>query len=102
MPRARLEVMAKVTGKLQITLPKALADRCGIRAGDDLDVRSTGRSIQIERRTRSEADSLRAERLQHFDAASRRQRARQAGRTAVPARSRGWTREELYGRGRAR
>jgi AbrB family looped-hinge helix DNA binding protein len=94
--------MAKVTGKLQITLPKAVAERCGIRVGDDLDVRSTGRSIQIERRTPSDADSLRAERLQHFDAATRRQRARQAGRAPAAGRTRGWTRQELYARGRTR
>jgi AbrB family looped-hinge helix DNA binding protein len=94
--------MAKVTGKLQITLPKAVAERCGIRVGDDLDVRSTGRSIRLERRTRSDADAQRSERLQHFDAATRRQRARQAGRAPAHARARGWTRQELYERGRTR
>ena len=29
-------------GKLQITLPKAVAERCGIRGGDELDVRPMG------------------------------------------------------------
>jgi AbrB family looped-hinge helix DNA binding protein len=94
--------MAKVTGKLQITLPKALAERCGIRVGDDLEVRSAGRSIQIERRRPTDAKRLRQERLEHFDAASRRQQARQRGRSGAPARTRGWTREELYVRGRPR
>ena len=27
--------MAKVTGKFQITLPKALVDQCAIRVGDE-------------------------------------------------------------------
>ena len=43
-------LMAKVTGKFQITLPKALAERCGIRVGDDLELRPVGRSIQIDKR----------------------------------------------------
>ena len=94
--------MAKVTGKLQITLPKALADRCGIRVGDDLEVRGVGRSIQIDRRTGPEAASLRADRLLHFDAATRRQRSRRAHRASTTARARGWTREQLYVRGRTR
>jgi len=42
--------MAKVTGKFQITLPKALVDHCGIRVGDELELRAIGRSIQIDRR----------------------------------------------------
>jgi hypothetical protein len=33
------QLVAKVTGKLQITLPKALADRCRIRVGDELELR---------------------------------------------------------------
>jgi bifunctional DNA-binding transcriptional regulator/antitoxin component of YhaV-PrlF toxin-antitoxin module len=94
--------MAKVTGKLQITLPKALAEQCGIRVGDDLDVRGVGRSMHIHRRVQPDTDAVRRERLQHFDAATRRQRARQAGRSGSQPRSRGWTREQLYDRGRAR
>jgi len=43
--------MAKVTGKFQITLPKAVVDRSGIRVGDELELRPIGRSIQIDRRT---------------------------------------------------
>jgi AbrB family looped-hinge helix DNA binding protein len=94
--------MAKVTGKLQITLPKALADRCGIRVGDELEIRGVGRSIQIDRRARQDSNVLVADRLAQFDSATRRQRARQTGRARVSARSRGWTREDLYTRGRTR
>jgi bifunctional DNA-binding transcriptional regulator/antitoxin component of YhaV-PrlF toxin-antitoxin module len=94
--------MAKVTGKFQITLPKALVDQCGIRVGDELQLRSVGRSIHIDRRSAPSAARLRHERLAHFDAVTRRQQSRQGTRTVGPARGRGWTREELYRRGRTR
>ena len=96
--------MAKVTGKFQITLPKALVDHCGIRVGDDLTLRPIGRSIQIDRSSTADAAERRQERLTLFDQATTRQRTRVKTRS-VPrgqARSRGWIREELYVRGRAR
>jgi len=94
--------VAKVTGKLQITLPKAVAERCGIRVGDELEVRVVGRSLQIDRRPGRDAAQLRRERLAHFEEATTRQRARERARPPMPGRSRGWRREELYVRGRAR
>ena len=96
--------MAKVTGKFQITLPKVLVDRCGIRVGDELELRPIGRSIQIDRRTTRDASQLHRDRLAHFDRATTRQRARKRKRVRqlVQTRSRGWTREELYARGRTR
>ena len=94
--------MAKVTGKFQITLPKAVVDRCDIRVGDELDIRSLGRSIQIDRRSAPEAARLGDERLAHFDRATKRQLARQSTGPLRPARSRDWTREDLYVRGRTR
>ena len=95
-------LVAKVTGKFQITLPRALVDQCGIRVGDDLELRATGRWIQIDRRGATDAVRLRNERLEHFDRATKREAVRQTRRSALAARSRGWTREELYVRGRAR
>jgi len=94
--------VAKVTGKFQITLPKALVDQCGIRVGDELELRPIGRSIQINRRPSADTTRLLHERLTHFDRVTKRQRTRQAARSIPPARSRGWTREELYVRGRTR
>jgi AbrB family looped-hinge helix DNA binding protein len=94
--------MAKVTGKFQITLPKALAERCGIRVGDDLELRPVGRSIQIDKRPPHDATSGSRDRLAHFDRATVRQRARERAAPRIPAKSRGWTRQELYARGRAR
>ena len=94
--------MAKVTGKFQITLPKALVDHCGIRVGDELELRAMGRSIQIDRRAPVETTRVRQERLSHFDRATKRQATRQAASPRREAQARGWTREELYVRGRSR
>lgn len=94
--------MAKVTGKFQITLPKALVEQCGIRVGDTLELRPLGRSIHIDRRPARRASRLRRDRLAHFDDATTRQRDRERTRPTAAARSRGWTREDLYARGRPR
>jgi len=98
------EPMAKVTGKFQITLPKVLvlAAQCGIRVGDELDLRLVGRSIQLDRRPAANASHSREDRLVHFDRATMRQRTRQRSRPRTQARSRGWTRDDLYVRGRIR
>jgi AbrB family looped-hinge helix DNA binding protein len=97
--------MAKVTSKLQVTLPKAIADRVGIRPGDDIEWRADGRTIQIV----PAATPLRTreERLASFDEATARQddrnrdwRRRHRRQPASAARE--WSRNELYTRGRAR
>jgi len=94
------ELMSKVTGKFQITLPKAIVDRCRIRVGDELELRAMGRAIQIDRRMTPEPSQLRDDRLAHFDRATTRQRIRERTRSLARTRSRGWTRAELYVRGR--
>ena len=38
--------MSKVTSKLQLTVPKAIADKYGIRPGDELDWVAAGDSIR--------------------------------------------------------
>jgi AbrB family looped-hinge helix DNA binding protein len=94
--------MAKVTGKFQITLPKALVEQCGIRVGDELELRAIGRSIHIDRRTTPDGSQRRRDRLALFDRATTRQRSRERARPLARTGSRGWTREELYARGRTR
>jgi AbrB family looped-hinge helix DNA binding protein len=97
--------MAKVTSKLQVTVPKAVADRFGIRPGDEIDFVVEGDTLRIlragERRTLPVT-----ERLKLFDESTARQQARnKAWRRAYGATEpagRGWTREELYTRGRTR
>ncbi|HKM47381.1 MAG TPA: AbrB/MazE/SpoVT family DNA-binding domain-containing protein [Terriglobales bacterium] len=101
-------MMAKVTSKLQLTLPKAIADQYKIRPGDDLDWLPAGESIRVVKRDSAEAaePATLKERLQLFDQATARQRKRQAGsgkrRPAPSPQGRGWTREGLYERGLSR
>jgi AbrB family looped-hinge helix DNA binding protein len=106
--------MSKVTTKLQVTVPKAIADQYGIRPGDELNWVAAGDSIRVARAGRdgTEEKTLSVEeRLRMFDAATERQRQRQARRTKRKAEltkeppwkpheiERGWRREDLYTRG---
>lgn len=95
--------MAKVTSKFQVTIPKALAERLQIRPGDDVDWLAVDDSLRIVPRRRGPTEYTIAERLKIFDQATRRQRERERSQPArARARERGWTREELYERGRPR
>ena len=92
--------MARVTSKLQVTIPKAVADRYGIAPGAELEFEPAGDAIRVvpaRRPVRAARD-----RVKLFEQMLARQRDRDAGRTLPEAGSRGWTREELYDRGRAR
>lgn len=93
--------MAKVSSKLQVTVPKAIAERYGIRPGDDIRFEEAGETIRVvPAGARTQEEELDTEtRLRMFDEATARQRKREAGRTRAPATERGWTREELYTRG---
>ncbi len=92
--------MSKVTSKLQVTLPKAIAERFGIRPGDDIDWEPAGDVIRVILGPRKSKGRCVEERLAIFDRASVRQAARQKGRGAEPDAVRGWSREELYLRDR--
>jgi len=94
--------MSKVTSKLQVTLPKALAERHAIRPGDEISWESAGDVIRVVPGGRR-ASPNRDARLRLFDQATARQRLRNraVARAASGAR-RGWSREDLYDRGRAR
>jgi len=93
--------MAKVTSKLQLTLPKAIATEHGIRPGDEVEVVSAGEAIRILPLREMRPDEV-ATRLHLFDLATERQarRDRDQGR-AGRGEERGWRREELYTRGGA-
>ena len=91
--------MSKVTSKLQVTLPKAIADQFGIRPGDEIEFRAAGDSIRIELTAKRKPLSL-EERLRLFDESTRRVRRRRW--KGAPPKDRGWTRDELYDRGRPR
>lgn len=93
--------MCKINNKFQVTLPKTIAERYGIRPGDDIRFEEEGESIRIVlANTRTQKKQLDTEaRLRMFDEATARQRAREAARSRARAATRGWTREELYRRG---
>jgi AbrB family looped-hinge helix DNA binding protein len=95
--------MAKVTSKLQLTIPKAVAEEYGIRPGDELDLTPAGEVIRMAPRGRQKSNDDLAGRLRLFDQATERQRRRRARRSRgkAPGR-RGWRREDLYTRGLAR
>jgi|ERR1700722_8857229 AbrB family looped-hinge helix DNA binding protein len=97
--------MAKVTSKLQLTVPKAIADQYGIKPGDELEWIPAGESIRIElvkRKANAGHELTTEERLALFDAGMKRVDKLQAeelkknqGRR-VTREERGWTREEIY------
>ena len=112
--------MSKVTSKLQVTLPKAIADRYGVGPGSDVVFEPAGESIRVlvarePGLVQSSGVSI-ADKQALLEAASLRQAARnrrhRLGRTASVRKAkagqtakqvgRGWTRENLYDRGRAR
>ena len=93
--------MAKVTSKLQVTIPKKIADAYGIRPGDSTSFREAGDVIRVlPPATERPAKLDRAQKLALFDAATSRQRKREARGRRSPSPTRGWTREDLYRRGR--
>ena len=98
--------MPKVTSKLQLTVPKAIADQYGIRPGDELEWIPAGDSIRVElmRKAKAGHQLTAKERLALFDAntkwldelqADELREARAKG-TRVSRETRGWTREDLY------
>jgi AbrB family looped-hinge helix DNA binding protein len=91
--------VAKVTSKLQVTIPRAIADQFGIRPGDEIAWKAAGDAIRIEPAATGRTISV-EERLRLFDEATARVRRRKW--KGAPARERGWKREDLYDRGRAR
>jgi len=101
---AIVRIMPKVTSKLQLTVPKAIADQYGIRPGDELQWIAAGEAIHVipgGRNNLTEQVRTVEERLELFDRATQRQRRRQgkAGKAVSRPAARGWKREELYGRG---
>ena len=96
--------MAKVTSKLQLTIPKRIAEQYGIAPGDEVDLQPAGDIIRLippGRRARKRLSDK--ERLRLFDAATARQRERekQMRIPAEPPPKRDWHREDVYDRGGA-
>jgi AbrB family looped-hinge helix DNA binding protein len=95
--------MAKVTSKLQVTIPKRIADEYGIAPGDDVEFVPAGDSIRLVPAGGRKSDLLSLEeRLRLFDEDTARQREREKGMKlpAEPPKERDWKREDLYTRGK--
>jgi AbrB family looped-hinge helix DNA binding protein len=95
----------KVTSKLQLTVPKAIADQYGIRPGDELHWIAAGESIRVElarRKAKSGNESTIKERLALFDESMKRvdrlqaESLKKSKGKGEPRGSRGWKREDLY------
>ena len=99
--------MPKVTSKLQLTVPKRIADEYGIRPGDELEWIAAGDSIRVEvigRKAKAGHKLTAEERLELFDAntkwldelQAKELKDAKAKRTRLTRENRGWNREDLY------
>lgn len=93
-----------MTSKLQLTVPKAIADKYGIRPGDELEWSPAGDGIRVRLRKGQKTEATAAERLAFFDENTRwlnelqseaLRRSKKKG-MRITRENRGWTREELY------
>jgi len=92
--------MAKITNKLQVTIPKAIAEQYRLRPGSEITFVAAGAGIRVTPVSQGAAAPTTEGRLRLFDQATERQRARQRGqRRGRAPHARGWKREELYHRG---
>lgn len=101
--------MSKVTSKLQVTIPKAVADTHRIKPGTNLVFESVGDVIRIRLVSARVPPNDLAGRLAAFDLATQRQVERNKRLRAESPEvfvgsggSRDWSREDLYDRGMPR
>jgi bifunctional DNA-binding transcriptional regulator/antitoxin component of YhaV-PrlF toxin-antitoxin module len=94
-----------VTSKLQLTLPKVIAEKYGIRPGDELEWTPAGESIRVRLvRNKTKTELKPDELLSLFDENTRwldelqaeELRDSKAKDVRLTRENRGWTREELY------
>lgn len=89
--------MSKVTSKLQVTIPKAIAETYGIHPGSELRWVPAGDAIRVESEGARERSDLPVEkRLALFVRMMKRIDHLPAPPPAPRGKGRGWTREELY------
>ena len=96
--------MSKVTRKLRVTGPKALAERYRIRPGEEIrfeEADENTRVVPVVAALSRECLDVDA-RLRLFDAGTSRQRERESERPRRRSNTRAWTREALYEHGRSR
>ena len=94
--------MAKVTSKYQVTVPRKIAEEYRIQPGDDIDWVPAGDVIRVIPPGKHAIGPSRESQLRWFDQATERHRKRPSQGNDRQSRNRGWTREDLYRRGRSR
>jgi AbrB family looped-hinge helix DNA binding protein len=94
--------MTRVTSKLQVTIPKAIAEQYGIEPGGEIDWLPAGEAIRVVPNASKRAAPDLSRRVELFDRASERQLLRQNGKKGQKDETdRGWRREDVYVRGGA-
>ncbi|OGQ92092.1 MAG: hypothetical protein A2289_24120 [Deltaproteobacteria bacterium RIFOXYA12_FULL_58_15] len=95
--------MSKVTTKLQVTIPRAVAKSYGIEPGDEVTWVPAGEIIRLVPHGRHDGGRSTLDRLELFDQTTIRIANCELTPDATSESSdRGWTREELYNRGSPR
>ena len=90
--------MSKVTSKYQVSIPKTLAEKVGLRVGDELEWEEAAGTLRARAATLPKAGFSVSERLRLFDAATARQKKRERMHRLPRGSGRGWSREDLYRR----
>jgi bifunctional DNA-binding transcriptional regulator/antitoxin component of YhaV-PrlF toxin-antitoxin module len=98
--------VSKVTSKLQVTIPKVIAEQYAIEPGTEVYFEPAGEAVRLRLAAEPPPEGHDTEyRLRLFDEATKRLRRRQArvlAQLGVEATDRGWRREDLYDRGVSR
>lgn len=94
--------MAKVNAKCQVTTPRAIAELYCIRPGDEIAWIPGGDGIRVVRQCRQDPPEDPELCLRLFDQATERHHRRSKRPKTKAAADRGWSRADLYSRGRAR
>jgi AbrB family looped-hinge helix DNA binding protein len=97
---AAARLSGKVTSKLQVTIPKALATQLGIKPGDRLEWEMLGRALQMVpiRAGRRLRDQERSTRWAQMVERGLARRGAACGAGPQATQGRGWTRADLYDR----
>jgi AbrB family looped-hinge helix DNA binding protein len=90
--------VSRVTSKLQVTIPKSIAQRYGIEPGEEIEWLPAGEAIRVVPHSDRLVPPDRLRRLELFDRATDRQHAREVGTSQQGGTARGWVREDLYER----
>jgi len=94
--RLEIALMAEVTSKYQVTVPRAIADKYKTRPGDDINWVAAGEVIRVIPPGGKSSARRSSFQAQLFDQAAERHRRRPLARKTQRPRDRGWTREDLY------